>query len=801
VTILTENYKIMSSITTESQVREQTKIVLHHLEKSEIEEAQQIILNNKEILHYNFGLINFVPLIPRVRFSKIIPKNHDALKMVIDTGFQIFSNEDNVHELLFFAAAKCNIEKLTYCVTKILQDNPSDINQVREGDTALMFLIKYGNIADENCPECVKILIDAGIDVNRNDYFSHNPILFLFKLYRRYDERFPKVHRVIQNLRKCIELLLETGAINTDFIKIEDTNLSTKLKNLQFDCFGSDARVATEEKPTDKLFKYLINGNEHSFIKSKEVPEWLDADDGNNTFLQLCCEKNLKKAASFLIEKGADLCKTTDRNPKTPLELAARRNHLEIFEALLKTNKIVIDEALFRTFLRNRPKHIKAKYFDEILKYKNLDLNTRSNNGNTPLHYAIMFSSREANQALLQRGASHTVKNDSDKCPLDYISPEDLEQYLNMCVLPDSYTDFDNGKYEVALNYRSLITMNESTHSELTVVEKVCNNPKLFHLLNHPIMSSFIDIKWKLVEPLYKKLFVFHLVFYLISIFAFINLSKLLLFCLAIIYFVKIAVTSSWKNNKLHEIVDTVIAAIMLFSVVVTSNVIIYHLGIIATIFMAFSCHLFWRFSPNFAHFHAIMINILSHLFSYLSYIFILTLFFGAASYIFWLTQYDDSGLDKNFDNYVHFFNDVKMLLTHFYLLYVFGVFVSIVIIMSIIDSVAYLQENAQQIRTSFQILGYKNILIFLKMAEDFHSSFGVIKNPQIFDEQYFKDNDEKIKSVGEKTSKKERKVQKNRNKFLINFYINTNKFSFEKLLSIRLEYANMVKIKKLVRQ
>ncbi|WP_241834201.1 ankyrin repeat domain-containing protein, partial [Klebsiella pneumoniae] len=95
-------------------------------------------------------------------------------------------------------------------------------------------------------------------------------------------------------------------------------------------------------------------------MKSKELLKLVDADDGNNTFLQLCCEKNLKEAAKFLIQKGVDVCKTTERNPKTPLELAARRNHPEIFEAILNPNTIVIDEPLFLIFLRGRPKHIKG---------------------------------------------------------------------------------------------------------------------------------------------------------------------------------------------------------------------------------------------------------------------------------------------------------------------------------------------------------------------------------------------------------------------------------------------------------
>ncbi|XP_063918506.1 transient receptor potential cation channel protein painless-like isoform X2 [Zophobas morio] len=787
----------MSTEAKEIHVREKTKLVLDHLEKAEIEKAQQIILKNKEILRYNFGLINFIPLIPRIRFSRKIPKNNDALKMVIDSGFLIFTEEDNVDELLFFAAAKCDIDKLKYCIDNILEKNPEGINQVREGDTSLMFLIKYGNIPDEKYPECMKTLVDAGVDVNRNDYFSHNPITFLVGLYSRYINRTIKDDLVIRNLQKCIEILLDTRTIDITSLKLKnsDTSVKDSLKALQFKGVEYYETKSEDENEKDILFKFLINNDEKSFVKSKHVSKFLDADDGNNTLLQLCCEKNLKEAAKFLIQKGVDVCKTTERNPKTPLELAARRNHPEIFEDLLSTNKYIIDEPLFLIFLRSRPKHIKARYFDEILKYKNIDVNLKSNNGNTPLHYAIIFSSTEAIQVLLQRGASLIVENDSKKCPLDYISSEDLENYFNRCIIPDTYNDINNGKYEVALNYRNLIDMNETCiSSELTIVEKICNSSKLCDLLNHPLISSFINIKWKLAEPTYKYLFIFHVMFYIVSILSFINLNLLnyLALPLAFVYGGRIWLTFSW-NNKLSEIVDIFVSTIIFVSFFVPSNILKYQLGIPATIFMAFSFHLYWRFNPNFPQFHAVLINIFTHLLSYLFYILSLIVFFGAAFHIFCLIWQEDH---TNYSN--NFFNDMKSMSPLFYLLCVFGVFVGVMFIMTIINSITYLQLNSENLKNSFQVLGYKNTLIFLRNVEILRKTKGkgLIKNPFIFDEVVPKDQDENT-TVADVNKKKQKKAKKVKNRFLVNFYVNTNKFSFEKLLSINLTDVTVSKIKR----
>ncbi|XP_063918509.1 transient receptor potential cation channel protein painless-like [Zophobas morio] len=787
----------MSTQATEIHIRQQTKLVLDHLEKGELEKAQQIILKNKEILRYNFGLINFLPLIPRIRFSRRIPKNNEALKMVMDSGFLLFMEEDNVNELLFFAAAKCDTDKLKYCINNILQQNPEGINQVREGDTSLMFLIKYGDITDEKYPECMKILVDAGVDVNRNDYFSHNPISFLVTSYSRHVNRVVKDDLAIRNLKMCIEILLETRTIDIASLKLKNSDLSVKdlLRILQF----NDVEYYKEKSPVEndkvKLFKFLINNDEKSFMKSKELLKLLDADDGNNTFLQLCCEKNLKEAAKFLIQKGVDVCKTTERNPKTPLELAARRNNPEIFEAILNTNKIVIDEPLFLIFLRGRPKHIKGKYFDEILKYKNLDVNLKSNNGNTPLHYAIILSSTEAIQVLLQRGASLIVENNSKKCPLDYISSEDLENYFNKCILPDGYNHINNGKYEVALNYRNLIDMSDTwVSSELTIVDKICNSPKLYDLLNHPLISSFINIKWKLAEPTYKYLFIFHVIFYIISILSFINLNLLnyLALPLAFIYGARIWLTFS-LNNKFYEIVNIFVATLIFVSFFFTSNILKYHLGLIATIFMTVSFQLFWQFNPNFPQVHAILINIVTHLVTYLFYILTLIVFFGATFHIFYLIWEEDH---INYSN--NFLTDIKEMTPLFYLLFVFGVFVGVMFVMTIINSVAYLQQNSENLKKNFQIVGCKNTLIFLKTVEILYKTKGIVKNSLIFDEKIPKEQDENI-NLSDVSKGKQKKTKKIKNRFLVNFFINMNKFSSEKLLSINLTDVNVSRIKKVL--
>lgn len=721
----------------ELEIRGQAKLFLKHLEDENLEKAREIIFKHKQVLQYNLGLAKFTPLLPRIRFSRKIPNNFNALKMIISTAYDIYSEENNVNELIFFAAAKCALTKLEYCVK-----NCSDVNQTRDGDNILMFMIKYGNLVDVNFVKCLKIVIEAGVEIDKNDYFSHNPISFVTSLLKESKRKQNSI--LSENLNKSLELLETT----------------------------KDNRPTNETLQT-KLFRSLTNDDDDTFARLSFTPdlEILNSDDGNCTLLQLCCQKGFEKSARFLIEKGANLTKTTARNQQTPLEIAARRNYKTIFDMLLAPKKIQIGEQLFITFLHNRPKHIKQNYFNKILKYEGLDLNIRSSNGNTPLHYAIIFSCSEAVEVLLKRGASLTVQNKSQKCALDYISLEDLEKHFDNCLRLDTYYNVDNGKYKVAINYQPLIG-----DSELVIVTKICTSPKLQPLLNHPLVSSFADVKWKLVEPLYKKLFVFQVLFYITTVIVLLNFNNLKHFnlLLASIYSVRVALTFNWSHNKCQEIVDISIVTCL----IVTNFLKNYEtFALIVVMLITISFQLFWKLSPNFSVFHTILTSIAVYAFSYLFYVLTLTFVSRATYYMHLFFIFDnDTASALN----INILQSIKLIISQFYFLYVFGMVVSALSFM-VINSLAHLQKNVPKlIQNSYENFNLKSTLIFLANAEKFWLKWGFVDNPLLF---------AKARLNGEKPQK---------HKYM-NYFINLNKFSSEDLICVKLDKENVKKFRNFV--
>ncbi|KAJ8971291.1 hypothetical protein NQ314_000768, partial [Rhamnusium bicolor] len=459
------------------------------LEKHDIDKAVEIINSHEEVLTYNYGRNSYKSLLPTIRFEKGLKHKYQYLEKIIQTGFQIYAKNKNYEELVFFAAANCDVDQLRLCMKKIPKEN---YNKTKEGDTILLFFIKYGNLENNNYLNTLNVIVtEYKLDVNRADYNDHSPIIILNNV----DLLSHKINE--QNAQDIIEAF----------------PLKDILEKLKTNAPRSVIKSEVEDGRST-LFALLAQKKENEFLqKLKEISNkeenLLDIEDGNYTLLQLACDKNLKMVVSFLIEKGANLSKTTRRNRKTPLEISARRNYYAIFKDLLNANRIEIDSKLFEIFVLNRARQIKTKYFDDILCYDGLQTDISYANGNTPLHYAIIFSNTDAILKLLKRGASLSVKNKNGKDPLDYISKEDLELYMDHCISVDKHNKAYDKKYELRFDFNGFLKKKASTNvvvSEAEIASKICSSERLKSLAKHPLMMAFIEIKWNLISPFYNSI-------------------------------------------------------------------------------------------------------------------------------------------------------------------------------------------------------------------------------------------------------------------------------------------------------
>ncbi|KAJ3648934.1 hypothetical protein Zmor_020701 [Zophobas morio] len=413
---------------------------------------------------------------------------HNVIDLLLLDSYNDCQDDNN--ELLFFASAKFELTRLQEILKELKKDFSTysqNVNQTRYSDSAILFVLKYGNTKNENFFNCINILVEAGVDINIFDIKGKTAIDYVGILHE-YNKHDPNVQEA---LREVARLLLRKGIYKPDNKKTLDF-LSQELK-----IDVEQYEFSTMDQKT-QLFYWIIKNKTDEFLGFKDIKKLVDEDNGENTLLQLACKKtdNMLPVVQFLLKNGADPNRTTKLNYLTPLELAGMNNNQKIFEEILKHKKTEIRQKQYNNFVRWRSQSMKVKLFELVLESQKLDPNfTYDKTGNTPLHYAIIFSHKKAIQNLLKLHSSLIVRNKLDFSALDIIDSEDLEKYFDSCLALDNYTPyFSDLNYKMQFRFNCLI--DDKSSREVKVVSKVGKHPNLEHLLTHPFIHTFITLKW-----------------------------------------------------------------------------------------------------------------------------------------------------------------------------------------------------------------------------------------------------------------------------------------------------------------
>ncbi|XP_046606728.1 transient receptor potential channel pyrexia-like [Neodiprion virginianus] len=187
----------------------------------------------------------------------------------------------------------------------------------------------------------------------------------------------------------------------------------------------------------------------------------------------------------ILLEAGADILSTTTENPHTkatPLHLATTQNHYEVVAALLSRETDIID--------------------------------VQDNHGWLPLHVACYHSSRESIKLLLDAGADlSVVTKDVDRksmSAMDFLvynvprPVEFLESVFDAAITINEYT-INEPNCLITLDY-SILTPRGINMEQMRVVNALINSGNQFNqkrLLIHPLIESFLYLKWRTLSPFF----------------------------------------------------------------------------------------------------------------------------------------------------------------------------------------------------------------------------------------------------------------------------------------------------------
>lgn len=652
--------------------------LLEYVKKNEIENIRRLINERNELLTMKYPHPYFKSIIPIARFNLFRSVSMKTMKTLIQLGFQINNAANRIDELIFFAAASGHKEKLKEVLEHIRKEHPEILNNTREGDTALMFLIKYGDPTTPEFVECAKILIHANIDVNIPDYNNCSPIVRAAYLYHTHAKK-PKSEETevfLESFQEIIKIILHKGSVDLDSHKWYEKTAREYITLNQICQIPKQAKVKGPRynNVKSKLFSFVIAKSEKKIMNVKKVKSY-DVDDGENTLLQLAVLLKLESTVKFFLKRGANPNKTTNRNRDTPLEMAAKRNHYNIFEILLNWQSTILTQEIYYNFALNRGNKIKDKYFKALLHSPKVNVDFICKCGNTPLHYAAMHSDNEAILDLLKRGACLVVENNSNEKPIDYIDPRVMKKFIDQCVESKSSISIFHKKSTLTFNYQFLLKNRrenlennrdsfveiEDIHrdslisnkkrefaSETEVAMTISEFPEMRSLLKHPVISSFLYVKWYKIKGFFWIVMLFHAWCYLSFLNYFYQCSRynnsqlqatfwIFIFSYAAyvgFIITRIIVNRGDLNMHFHIYIECCLVILILITMCLPSVLIRKHFSVFGILLAAFSLIFWMGYHPKMSTHVAMLQRVAYNFFKILLCYCILIMAFGISFYI-----------------------------------------------------------------------------------------------------------------------------------------------------------------------
>lgn len=339
--------------------------------------------------------------------------------------------------------------------------------------------------------------------------------------------------------------------------------ISDKYPHLTGEMPSAGSRNIVEQY--DNMFVYLYSNDVETFVSqlTEDKSHDLNSHDGKHTYLQYACDFGLPRIVQVLLDLGADPNGICPSNAKYPIFIASFRGFAEIIQLFLDSNKSIYYQmdngtALLEVIKGSDENHnsldVNVKLCDHGRSFKillnksklspaELDINQADDKGNTCLHYAAKVGDADLILSLLDQGAYVGKRNVLGDPPLADISPKILESHLNSCIKtngkspkdvnyeiicsynflcpPKIYKRKDIDNYQTKLEGQEYVPENVPETDPLLYISEV---PELRPLLKHPVLTSFLHLKWFAIKRYYK----INLAFY-IAFWAFLTLYTLLL--------------------------------------------------------------------------------------------------------------------------------------------------------------------------------------------------------------------------------------------------------------------------------
>ncbi|XP_077254320.1 transient receptor potential cation channel protein painless-like isoform X2 [Temnothorax americanus] len=381
----------------------------------------------------------------------------------------------------------------------LLEHPKTNPNLQVEGRTALHIAVENTDLT------CARLLLERGASANIPDSEGRTA-LQLATTTNQWD-------MVALMVQKCIQFLsLDEYEANGDQTLREV--IQQTMPELELPPIPED----TQEVLLQDLKNYLSVNDEENFMKNiillhKEFPHEVVED-----LLKIATERDFHKAVKAIKKQYTEKFYRSTFILSEAISIAFREGYCDTLRELLDIGSLEPEVA--NDLILSACTKLKMLKFDAasnhleclklILETRGVSVRFPDSQGNTPLHYAAREGCREAITLFLKHGSCIGYMNRFNEPPIAQIPTNTLLEHFDNCVqLKD--------EFELEFNYRCLMPHETGTLTcEMETFMYIARDENLKHLLRHPLLSSFLYIKWYGIRYFLYANFIFYFIFYLL---------------------------------------------------------------------------------------------------------------------------------------------------------------------------------------------------------------------------------------------------------------------------------------------
>ena len=416
--------------------------------------------------------------------------------------------------------------------------------------------------AEKGLMDLVQVLLDHEADVDLEDALGRRTPLYVAAINKDSEVVRLLLTYGASPLNTCFgKTVQEVIEEHMDYFDVSKVQVLKKARKNSMKEFGYGLNKRLDEAQMN-LIKHQSNSQclvQFKTLLSRFQGSDLDKLNVNGmTLMQKACAYGLDQFASLLLDQGASPNKIIEECGTPPLLFAAENGNTKLIQLFLehKVSSIestktadfsVVERATQESVLHHILKIKKDP--EETEKYEkclNLILecedtrvqkellkviNHKDITHNVPLHYSTNLWPQRVTRKLLDRGANIGVKNVWDELPISKIMPETMKDFLDEKCLQSNGHPVTSADLKLTFDYSFLAPPIDEVHGEdlsdsdqqelidkQALPETEClwymGQSKIHrHLLTHPVVTSFLWLKWQKIRGYFNRNLRFYFLF------------------------------------------------------------------------------------------------------------------------------------------------------------------------------------------------------------------------------------------------------------------------------------------------